>query len=95
MPEASPDLKKLYTTKRWRKLRRQQLDAHPWCRYCWPKPVEATVCDHIQPHRGNIISFWSGPFQSLCKHCHDSAKQREERRGRPRLAIGKDGWPEL
>lgn len=40
----------------------------------------ATVCDHIDPHRGNPERFWNGPFQSLCKPHHDSAKQQAENR---------------
>jgi hypothetical protein len=38
----------------------------------------ATVCDHVHPHRGDEVLFFSGPFQSLCETCHNSAKQREE-----------------
>lgn len=33
--------------------------------------TEATVCDHVMPHKGNVVKFWAGPFQSLCKHHHD------------------------
>ena len=36
------------------------------------------VCDHVEPHRGDVHKFWSGPFQTLCKPCHDGQKQREE-----------------
>lgn len=39
----------------------------------------ASVCDHIEPHRGDVGKFWSGPFQSLCSPCHNSLKQSEER----------------
>ena len=41
----------------------------------------ATVCDHVIPHKGDLHLFWTGPFQSLCKTCHDSAKAIEEGRG--------------
>ena len=59
--------------------------------------VAATVVDHKVPHRlkeamdggdATVIAeakalFWdSGNWQSLCKPCHDGAKQRFERTGR-------------
>jgi 5-methylcytosine-specific restriction enzyme A len=40
------------------------------------------VCDHVDPHSGDLEKFWAGPFQTLCKRCHDSDKQRDERAGR-------------
>jgi hypothetical protein len=74
----------LYGTARWQLLRAHQLAHEPLCRLClaedWITP--ATVCDHVEPHRGDIARFWRGPFQSLCKPHHDSAKQREEQAGR-------------
>jgi hypothetical protein len=38
----------------------------------------ATVCDHIEPHRGGPEKFWKGPFQSLCDYHHNRDKQRSE-----------------
>lgn len=39
------------------------------------------IADHIEPHRGDPALFWDDEnVQTLCKPCHDSAKQREERR---------------
>jgi 5-methylcytosine-specific restriction protein A len=52
----------------------------------------ATVCDHVEPHRGDPVSFWGGPFQSLCAQHHSRDKQRAER-GRPVVKVGADGWP--
>jgi hypothetical protein len=52
----------------------------------------ATICDHVEPHHGDRNKFWSGPFQSLCKRCHDSAKRFAETRGY-RPDVGLDGWP--
>ena len=43
--------------------------------------VAATICDHITPHKGDVAAFYAGPFQSLCKPCHDGAKQQLERSG--------------
>ena len=46
--------------------------------------MRANVVDHIVPHRGDIKGadslFWrESNHQALCKHCHDSVKQKEER----------------
>jgi len=31
----------------------------------------AAVVDHVEPHRGNPVLFWSeGNWQSLCSFCH-------------------------
>lgn len=52
----------------------------------------AEVVDHIRAHKGNDELFWDKEnWQSLCKSCHDSVKQSEERNDRQ--AIGEDGWP--
>ena len=52
----------------------------------------ATVCDHIEPHRGDVVAFWRGPFQSLCKPCHDGAKQQHEVTGKMR-GCDANGYP--
>jgi len=52
------------------------------------------VVDHIEPHRGDPVKFWEGELQTLCPDDHDILKQREER-GRPRQAIGADGFPSM
>lgn len=44
----------------------------------------ATVCDHVEPHRGDEYLFWFGATQSLCAHHHNSTKQREEKRDEQR-----------
>ncbi len=46
------------------------------------------VCDHIERHNGDRALFFDpANLQTLCKHCHDSDKQRQEaaerRRGAP------------
>lgn len=84
-----------YTHSRWRSLRARQLAAHPLCVFCEKHGrVElATVCDHITPHKGDRELFLSGPFQSLCKSCHDSTKKSMEAGKKSRMSIGLDGWP--
>ncbi len=55
--------------------------------------LPGTTVDHIKAHRGNIDLFFEpSNLQVLCKRCHDSAKQREERLGYS-IEIGVDGWP--
>lgn len=85
----------LYTSQRWRKIRLLQLSAEPLCKMCSDAGlvVAATVCDHIQPHKGNVEMFYSGPFQSLCARCHNRHKQTEDRTGKAQQVIGLDGWP--
>lgn len=69
-----------YKLARWSELRAAQLAAEPLCRSCIAlgRLTPATVCDHVEPHRGDPSKFWSGPFQSLCATCHSAHKQREE-----------------
>jgi 5-methylcytosine-specific restriction endonuclease McrA len=52
---------------------------------CKPRITAATVCDHITPHKGDLTKFWNaGNLQSLCKPCHDGAKQQLEKTGKLR-----------
>lgn len=74
-----------YKTARWRKLRMAVLIRDLFtCQKC--SKVEGNtallVCDHVEPHRGDEEKFWNGPFQTLCKDCHDRLKQKEEQASR-------------
>jgi 5-methylcytosine-specific restriction endonuclease McrA len=74
----------LYKTKDWYRLRWVQLQKEPLCRRCSSqgRTVAAGVVDHIKAHRGDVTLFFDAAnLQSLCKRCHDSAKQREEKSG--------------
>jgi 5-methylcytosine-specific restriction enzyme A len=85
-----------YTTPAWRNLRRAQLKREPLCAMCAAigKRTPATIADHKIPHRGNEALFFSpANLASLCKLHHDTTKARAERRGRPQVAVGADGWP--
>jgi 5-methylcytosine-specific restriction enzyme A len=75
------ETRKLYRTAAWLRLRRAQIAGQPLCTICEEGGIitPATVCDHIQPHRGDAARFWAGPFQSLCEVCHNRVKQRQER----------------
>lgn len=92
-PEAAT-YRKFYKTARWRQIRAAQLAAQPLCVMCQAagQITPATVCDHIEPHKGDPDKFWGGPFQSLCKPHHDGPKQSEERTGRVK-GCDNEGWP--
>lgn len=83
-----------YQSPRWRALRARQLAAAPFCVMCRKEGTTrvATVCDHVEPHRGDETRFWCGPFQSLCDEHHSRHKQAEERRGHHH-AVDAEGWP--
>ncbi len=74
-----------YKTARWQRLRWSVLVRDLFtCAMCGriEGNTSQLVCDHVEPHRGDEERFWAGPFQTLCKPCHDGAKQRSERSGR-------------
>src|SRR6516165_582801 len=76
------------------RIRRHPLLVPPLCKFCLERDIvtPATICDHVEPHHGDVNKFWLGPFQSLCKECHDSTKRFVEQRGyRPDIDL--DGWP--
>ncbi len=78
-----------YKLKIWQTLRRATLARDGWtCQ--WPgcgvllqdgrRHRTAAVVDHREPHRGEWRLFCDmSNLWSLCKHHHDTAKQREER----------------
>lgn len=73
-----------YKLARWRRLRWTVLvrDGFTCCR-CGRLEADTSqlVADHCEPHRGDATLFWDREnLQTLCKPCHDRAKQREERR---------------
>lgn len=71
--------------RRWAAARAYYLREHPLCRYCAElgRTTIATVVDHKIPHKGDLRLFWDREnWQSLCKLCHDTVKQTEERTGR-------------
>jgi 5-methylcytosine-specific restriction endonuclease McrA len=81
-----------YASRRWKRRAADQLEREPLCRMhkAKGKAVAATVADHVVPHRGDPDLFWDGELQSLCGHCHSSAKQRQERaEGRRRASLGR------
>lgn len=63
---------------RWRALVRDMFT----CQMCGRLESDTSqlVADHKVPHRGDPALFWSDAnVWCLCKTCHDSTKQRQER----------------
>ena len=84
----------VYYDRKWRKARKKFLERNPLCVMCLAegKYYPADVVDHIEPHRGDRDLFWGEKnWQGLCKHHHDSDKQRMEKGGD--RGIGEDGLP--
>jgi 5-methylcytosine-specific restriction enzyme A len=66
-----------YTSK-WEAARARFLHRNPLCVICG---APADVVDHKTPHRGDQSLFWdTANWQPMCRHHHNSAKQRIERR---------------
>ncbi len=61
---------------RWQRARLTFLNEHPCCAECERegKVTEATVVDHVIPHRGDQELFWASDtnWQALCAHHHNS-----------------------
>lgn len=69
---------------RWQKASKAYLKAHPLC-VCpeckggEQRVTQATVVDHIIPHRGDMKLFWdSSNWQSMAKACHDRKTASED-----------------
>lgn len=95
MPPSRANRDKTSYNYRWGQYRRRFLQRHPLCVMCRKagKAVQATVVDHIIPHKGDYDLFWDpANHQPLCKLHHDAAKAKEESRGYS-TEVGLDGWP--
>jgi 5-methylcytosine-specific restriction protein A len=81
-PEAEA-YRRWYKSAAWRRIRLAQLAEHPLCanHLRLGKVVPATIVHHIEPHRGDYARFISGPFESVCKECHDVEGRSEDERG--------------
>lgn len=61
--------------RRWRKARMFYLLKHPLCVKCKAegRTEQATVVDHIIPHKGDKKLFWDRKnWQPLCTKCHNT-----------------------
>jgi 5-methylcytosine-specific restriction protein A len=80
-PENRPSAAKRGYGARWQKVRMLQLMQEPLCAKCKEedKIVNATVVDHIIPHKGDPELMWDrGNHQSLCKRHHDIKTATED-----------------
>lgn len=69
-----------YTT-RWDKARKHYLMIHPLCACCQAQGMvhPATVVDHVEPHKGDMVKFWnSSNWQPLCEWCDKNIKRAVE-----------------
>ena len=70
-----------YQKSAWKRIRKIQLSKQPLCENCWKifkRQTVATVCDHIDPAWETWYDFCKGPFQSLCRACHDEKTKFED-----------------
>jgi 5-methylcytosine-specific restriction protein A len=81
-PDHRPSAAKRGYGARWRKARMYFLTIHPLCVDCKKMDMirQATVVDHIIPHKGNQALFWdmANNWQSLCKKHHDIKTATED-----------------
>lgn len=66
---------------RWEKARKIFLAANTLCKVCQAAgdTVVASVVDHIQPHRGDMVLFWKeSNWQPLCRRCHNRKTAKGE-----------------
>lgn len=74
--------KRGYNSK-WQRESKRYLRDNPLCVMCKRngKYVQATVVDHIVPHRGDERLMWDeNNWQALCKPCHDRKTGRFDSR---------------
>lgn len=93
--DASQAWRAWYKTARWQRLRWSILVRDGFtCTMCGGIEADTSqlVCDHIERHGGDEGKFWAGPFQTLCKPCHDGTKQRVENQRAGRSGASHPAW---
>lgn len=66
---------------KWQYESKRFLQLHPLCLECQKhgRITEATVVDHIKPHKGNHKLFWDRRnWQPLCESCHNRKTATED-----------------
>lgn len=93
-PDDEREWRGWYGLARWDRIRVAQLTAQPLCERCLTQEIVelATVVHHKEPHRGDPVKFWGGPFESMCKSHHDSHGQLEDN-GKVTIQFDAAGWP--
>src|SRR5688500_8638942 len=81
--QANHQWRNWYKLAAWLRRRLDQLMREPLCKRCRAQGIltAATVANHKEPHRGDWHKFINGELESVCKPCHDSVIQSEERKG--------------
>ena len=64
--------KKIYSSKRWRTVRRQYFETHPMCEDCLleGKTIPAEEVHHIKPLSAGGEPYDFNNLRSLCRSCH-------------------------
>ena len=59
MPQQTGRHHHLYNTRRWQRRAKLQITEFPLCAMCLARKIvtPATVADHVEPHRGDDVSF--------------------------------------
>lgn len=75
------DIRRLYRTARWARMREQKKDEAPFCVDCEAegKLTVWTELDHQVPHRGDLDIFWD--YENLrgrCREHHQAKTARGE-----------------
>ncbi len=80
---ASQPWRAWYSSPEWTQIKADRLARQPWCERHLRRgqQVRATVVNQVGRYRGERKRFFGGPFESVCKPCHDSAIQRDPARG--------------
>jgi 5-methylcytosine-specific restriction protein A len=70
-----------YGSRRWQDLRRDVIQAEPFCRLCLAlgRRVLTAQVDHIRKHATDPALFWDrANLQGLCRPCHTQKTVRGE-----------------
>ena len=76
-----PKSEKWRKRKKYLNARKKFLQTYKHCAICerYARYKQATVMDHIRPHRDDADLFWSeSNWQALCKYHHDQKTATED-----------------
>src|SRR5262245_30176734 len=78
-PRSNVDIRRLYKTARWQRLREQKQYDNPFCVDCQAEGhLELwTDLDHVVPHRGDWMRFWD--YDNLAGLCHRHHSRKTQR----------------